>query len=247
MRITNRRQVNVHIILSAFLLCATLPSIGYGYGQAYYQGAYYGQAYYQGYYQGTYYSQATYYSQGSYDLVFTKNVSEKGGFAVTGSISKGSGTFVIDHPLDPANKLLYHSFVESPDAKNMYDGIATLNGAGEATVRLPDYFDALNGEVRYQVKPIGESMPNLHIKEEEHDNTFVIGGGVPGGKVSWQVTGIRHDPFIEANPIIPEVEKGPDQLVDRGQYLFSGYEKKFPLSGFFEGAAAFFSGLFGSS
>jgi hypothetical protein len=237
----SRRQA----IFGAFLLCAALPSVGLGYGQA----SYYGQSYYQGYYQGTYYSQSYYqgYYQGSYDLVFTKNVSEKGGFAVTGSISKGSGTFVIDHPLDPANKLLYHSFVESPDAKNMYDGIATLDKSGEATVRLPDYFDALNGEVRYQVKPIGESMPNLHVKEEERDNQFVIGGGVPGGKVSWQITGIRHDPYIVANPIIPEVEKGPDQLVDRGQYLFSGYEKKFPLSDFFEGAAAFFSGLFGRS
>ncbi len=26
----------------------------------------------------------------------------------------------IDHPLDPANKYLYHSFVESPDEKNIY-------------------------------------------------------------------------------------------------------------------------------
>jgi len=38
------------------------------------------------------------------------------------------------------------------------------------------------------------------------------------------VTGIRHDPYILANPIIPEVEKGPGQLVNRGEYLYpAGY------------------------
>jgi hypothetical protein len=38
---------------------------------------------------------------------------------ITGSIAKGSGTFKIDHPLDPENKYLYHSFVESPDDEHL--------------------------------------------------------------------------------------------------------------------------------
>jgi len=38
-----------------------------------------------------------------------------GDVEVTGSLSKGGGSFKIDHPLDPENKYLYHSFVESPD------------------------------------------------------------------------------------------------------------------------------------
>ncbi|NQV92954.1 hypothetical protein HQ403_00470, partial [Candidatus Kaiserbacteria bacterium] len=41
----------------------------------------------------------------------------------------------------------------------------------------------------------------------------------PNTRVSWQVTGIRHDPYILANPIEVEVEKGPDQLVDKGEYV----------------------------
>lgn len=147
---------------------------------------------------------------------------------VTGTLSKGSGTFVIDHPLDPANKLLFHSFVESPDVKNIYDGNVTLDGNGEATVRLPDYFLALNKEFRYLATPIGEPMPNLHVKREIRKSffglfgppQFTIAGGAPGGRISWQVTGIRHDPFIEAFPIETEVEKGPDQLVDKGEFLF---------------------------
>jgi len=143
---------------------------------------------------------------------------------IAGSISKGSGTFVIDHPLDPDNKLLYHSFVESPEAKNLYDGVVSLDDNGEVTVELPDYFEALNKDFRYQVKAIDTPAPNLHIKSEIKDNQFTIAGGPPNARVSWQVTGIRHDPYILANPIVVEVDKGPEELVDKGEYLFEGYE-----------------------
>lgn len=203
---------------------------GCSYGQGYYQGYYqsyyqaYYQAYYQSYYQGYYqsYYQATYYSQSSYQTTFTKNASEAGNFSITGTISKGSGTFVIDHPLDPKNKLLYHSFVESPDAKNLYQGVVDFNASGEARVTLPTYFEALNKDFRYQLKPIGAPMPNLHVKSEIVNGSFLIGGGVPGARASWQVTGTRHDPYIVANPIVVEVEKGPDALVDRGEFIFAG-------------------------
>jgi hypothetical protein len=156
----------------------------------------------------------------TYAVTITVNAQINGGFTITGSISKGSGTFVIDHPLDPKNKLLFHSFVESPDVKNLYDGIATLDENGEATIELPAYFDALNRDPRYQAKPIGASMPNLSIKAEEHDNRFTIGGGAPGGQVSWQITGIRHDPYILSHPVIVEVPKTDSTVVKKGQCLF---------------------------
>ncbi len=159
-------------------------------------------------------------------LVLTKASSVVGGVSATGALSKGSGTFVIDHPLDPANKLLYHSFVESPDVKNIYDGIATLDSKGEAVIELPDYFDALNKDFRYLATPIGRPMPELHLKREVSTGflglgaaRFALAGGVPGAKVSWQITGIRHDPYIEANPIVPEVEKTDATLVKKGEYL----------------------------
>jgi hypothetical protein len=153
-------------------------------------------------------------------LTLTGNVRFLGNLAITGSLSKGSGTFVIDHPLDPANKLLFHSFVESPDVLNIYDGVVTLDQKGEATIELPSYYGALNRDSRYQYFPIGAAMPNLHVQSEVKNNRFVIGGGVPGGKVSWQVTGVRHDPYIVANPIIPEVEKGPGALMKKGECLY---------------------------
>jgi len=150
----------------------------------------------------------------------TGSVDIFGDLSIVGAISKGSGTFLIDHPRKPFSHLLYHSFVESPDVKNVYDGIATLDANGEAAITLPSYFEALNADFRYQYFPIKEAMPNLHIKKEVERNSFVIGGGAPGGSVSWQVTGIRHDPYILANPIISEVEKGPDELVDVGECIF---------------------------
>ncbi|MBX3032029.1 MAG: hypothetical protein KF809_17935, partial [Chloroflexi bacterium] len=81
---------------------------------------------------------------------------------VAGHLSKSSGSFLIDHPLDPANRYLAHSFVESPDMLNVYSGTVTLNGKGRATVRLPRYFEALNADHRYQLTAIGAAAPDLH-------------------------------------------------------------------------------------
>ncbi len=149
-----------------------------------------------------------------------------GDASVLGALSKGSGTFMIDHPLDPKNKLLYHSFVESPDVKNVYDGVVQMDARGEATVVLPHYFVALNKDFRYLATSIGEPMPNLHLAYDI-ERSFLTGkihfglaGGVPNGKVSWQVTGIRRDQFILANPIIPEVDKGEGQPVLPGECIF---------------------------
>ena len=150
---------------------------------------------------------------------FTSGVRFSSTVNVNGTLSKGSGSFVIDHPLDPANKILAHSFVESPDVKNLYDGIAKLDGDGEVVIVLPDYYDALNKDSRYQFFPLEEAMPGLYIKTEEKNNRFTIAGGTPGGKISWQITGIRHDAYILANPMIVEVPKGPDALVKKGECL----------------------------
>lgn len=139
-----------------------------------------------------------------------------GHVSITGTLSKAGGAFRIDHPLDPENRYLQHSFVESPDMMNIYNGVATLDGKGAATVVLPDYFEALNRDFRYQLTAIGAPGPNLYIAEEITGNMFKIAGGAPLMKVSWQVTGIRKDAYAEKNRIQVEVDKQPDQ---RGMYL----------------------------
>jgi hypothetical protein len=140
----------------------------------------------------------------------------QGRLHVTGTLSKGAGSFKIDHPLDPENKYLYHSFVESPDMMNVYNGNVLLDERGEADVVLPEWFEALNRDYRYQLTPIGAPGPGLHVAQEIEESAFRIAGGSPGLKVSWQVTGIRQDAFAEAHRIPIEEEK-PDE--ERGTYL----------------------------
>ena len=140
-----------------------------------------------------------------------------GNVNIQGTLSKTAGSFKIDHPLDPANKYLYHSFVESPDMKNIYDGVATLDASGQAWVDLPDYFEALNRDFRYQLTAIGRAAPGIFVADEISANRFRIAGGAPGQRVSWQVTGTRRDAYAEAHRIPVEVDKTGDE---RGTYLF---------------------------
>jgi hypothetical protein len=139
----------------------------------------------------------------------------RGDVSVGGTLTKSSGSFKIDHPLDPANKYLYHSFVESPDMKNIYDGITELDARGEAAVELPDWFGALNRDFRYQLTCIGGFAP-VYIAAKVANNRFRIAGGLPGMEVSWQVTGIRRDAWANAHRI-PVEESKPDR--ERGFYL----------------------------
>jgi hypothetical protein len=135
---------------------------------------------------------------------------------VSGMLWKAGGGFKIDHPLDPADQYLNHSFVESPDMMNIYNGTILLDAKGEAWVALPDWFEALNQNFHYQLTPIGAPGPNLYIAQEIQDNHFQIAGGAPGTQVSWQVTGIRNDPWAEAHRIPVEQAK---PLEEQGTYL----------------------------
>jgi hypothetical protein len=130
-----------------------------------------------------------------------------GDVKVEGTLVKDAGSFRIDHPLDPEHKYLSHSFVESPDMKNVYDGTVTLDADGRATVELPDYFGALNRDFRYQLTAIGAPGPNLYIAQGVTQNRFRIAGGRPYAHVSWQVTGVRQDPYANEHRIKVEEEK----------------------------------------
>ena len=135
---------------------------------------------------------------------------------VTGALTAGVKPFKIDHPLDPANKYLMHAAVESPDMKNIYDGIAVLDDGGEAVIKLPVWFEALNRDFRYQLTCIG-GVASVYIAEEVSDHHFRVAGGTPGLKVSWQVTGIRKDAFANAHPLAVELDKPAEE---RGRYLY---------------------------
>ncbi len=137
------------------------------------------------------------------------------GLRVSGNITKGGGSFKIDHPLDPEHKYLSHSFVESPDMMNVYNGNIITDESGEAWVELPDWFEALNRDFRYQLTVIG-SFSRAMIAKKIVDNKFLIKTEEPNIEVSWQVTGIRHDHFANKNRIPVEELKPKGEV---GTYL----------------------------
>jgi len=125
----------------------------------------------------------------------------------TGTITSAKSGFEIDHPGDPAGAYLRHAYVASPEMKTVTDGSVVLDASGRASVALPDWFQTLNTEMRYQLTAIGSAAPNLHVASEISGNMFAIAGGEPGMKVCWQVTGVRKDRAALADPLTVESDK----------------------------------------
>ena len=86
---------------------------------------------------------------------------------------------------------------------------------GDATVTLPAYFQALNSDYRYQLTVVDQFAQAI-VSNQRQGNHFTIKTDKPNVMVSWQVTGIRHDPYASAHPITTEQAK-PDN--ERGYYL----------------------------
>ncbi len=141
------------------------------------------------------------------DSGFNGSIVVNGNLAVDGTLSKSGGSFRIDHPLEPSERYLSHSFVESPDMMNIYNGTVVLDSAGSATVTMPAWFEPLNRDFRYQLTALDSPAPNLHISRRLSSAAFTIAGGSAGQEVSWQVTGIRQDVWANANRIPVESDK----------------------------------------
>lgn len=130
--------------------------------------------------------------------------------------SSGTKSFMIDHPLDPSNKFLYHYSTESPEVLNSYSGTITLDRNGEAWIELPDYFESINTDPRYQLTAIGAPAPMLHVATGIANNEFRIAGGQPGMQVSWEVKAKRNDAFVAQLGAPVEREKVGRE---KGRYL----------------------------
>ena len=138
-----------------------------------------------------------------------------GDVTISGILSADVKDFKIDHPLDPANKYLIHASVESSEMMNIYTGNVTTDAQGEATVTLPDWFEAVNTDFRYQLTVIGQFAQAI-VEREIQNQEFTIRTSAPNVKVSWQVTAVRQDAFAKAHPMIVEQEK-EDRL--KGFYI----------------------------
>ena len=150
---------------------------------------------------------------------------------VVGNFYASAKFFRIDDPKHPADRTLTHSCVESDEFKNIYDGVVTTDAEGNAMITLPDWFDGLNRDFRYQLTCIGQFAQAI-VSTEITNNQFGIKTDKPQVKVSWQVTGIRHDAYANANRIQVEEDK-PEE--ERGHYLhpqvFSKLEERVSSEG----------------
>ena len=130
----------------------------------------------------------------------------------------GTKSFQIDHPLDPENKTLTHYCAEGPEPQNIYNGIVTTDAQGFGRVQLPDYFDAINRDFRYQLTVIDDSDDFVLAKVVRpiEANEFVVRTSRPNVMVSWEVKGIRNDRWVRMYGCPVEEAKTDSQ---RGKYL----------------------------
>ena len=127
----------------------------------------------------------------------------------------GVKAFTMDHPLDPTNKTLMHAAIESNEVLNSYSGTVTTNANGKVMVNLPDYFEAINKDFRYQLTVMG-TFAQAIISKEVSDNKFEISTNQPNVKVSWEVKGVRNDAHMRKFPFVAVEEKSAAQ---KGHYI----------------------------
>ncbi|WP_247870393.1 hypothetical protein [Ochrobactrum sp. CGA5] len=154
---------------------------------------------------------------GSYDVKVT------GAMQVTGVLAKGSGTFLIDHPVDPYNRNLRHGFVEAPRYDLIYRGTVPLVN-GRATVDIDAASKMTSGT-------FAALTTNAVVTSLQNQDGFarLKPGPISGGSfeiicedeactdvVSWVVIAERNDPFVKSDldpntdsdgRFVPEFEK----------------------------------------
>jgi hypothetical protein len=127
----------------------------------------------------------------------------------------GAKAFTMDYPLDPTNKTLMHAAAESNEVINFYSGNVTTDASGKVTVSLPEYFEAINKDFRYQLTVVG-TFAQAIISKEVSNNKFEIATSLPNVKVSWEVKGVRNDAHMRKFPFVAVEEKSAAQ---KGRYV----------------------------
>ena len=132
--------------------------------------------------------------------VMKMTLNTSGDLNVVGALSKGSGSFKIPHPLKAKKDShhLVHSFIEGPQADNIYRGRVTLS-SGSATVNIDSIagmtegtFSALNRDI--QVFTSNESTWDAVIGSvDENILTIQSKSSTSSATVSWMVIGERKD------------------------------------------------------
>jgi len=147
---------------------------------------------------------------------FSASSGERGDLELAGNLNvSGTKNFKIDHPLDPENKYLYHAAIEASEVLNVYSGNVVTDQSGDAVVTLPDWFEAINRDFRYQLTVVGQFAQAI-IASKVQNNRFSIKTSAPNVEVSWQVTGVRSDAALLKHPFKSEEDKPANE---RGYFL----------------------------
>lgn len=123
----------------------------------------------------------------------------------------GSKAFVIDHPTDPALKLV-HASIEGPENAVYYRGEDVIGNDGTVVVLLPAYFEALTTTTgrTVQLTPVHAGKPVLPVSATPVvDGSFMV-AGEPGQRFWWHVTAVRAD--IPA--LVPEQDRALWSMLD---------------------------------
>ncbi|MCK9248359.1 MAG: collagen-like protein [Solirubrobacteraceae bacterium] len=157
-------------------------------------------------------SGAAIFGQGTTAGLFNGDVVVNGDLTVTGT----KHGFRIDDPREPTRRTLTHTPVETDALTVVYTGNVTTGADGRATVALPAYATTLAGDWRYQLTPIGRLGQAIVEREVDDEGRFVVRTEHGDTKVSWSVTGVRHDPQARRDAIEPVATKAGS---DAGTYL----------------------------
>lgn len=151
-------------------------------------------------------------------------IAVSGNASVSGALSKGSGTFLIDHPKDPFNKNLRHGFVESTEYVNLYRGMVDLVDGRmivdiDAAFGMTDgTFEALNADVMVSSLQNQYGPDRVWVEGPADSGKFTIicEDTESTATIAWMVTGRRNDAFVRSDldpntdsegRFIPEFEK----------------------------------------
>ncbi len=149
----------------------------------------------------------------------TDSPSGYGVFSLGRFAALGTKSFQMDHPLRPETHYLNHFCTEAPEPLNAYSGNVVTDAQGYATVRLPDYFETINRDFRYQLTVIdgaGEEFVQVRVVRKIQNNQFVIRTSKPHVEVSWRVEAIRNDRWVQEYGYQTEQEKPKEH---QGKYL----------------------------
>lgn len=133
--------------------------------------------------------------------------------------ASGTKAFRIDHPLDPTNKYLLHYSAESPMPQNFYTGVVSTDSNGYAWVNLPDYFQEINTNFKYQLTVVDDADSNgfvmAKVSKKIRGNRFQIRTSAPNVEVSWEIKADRNDAHVRFKRPKDVLEK---PAYERGTY-----------------------------